>query len=450
MALCVRWFQVCQFALAVALLPTFISPVAAEITKIVVSSASDAGSFRGKSYREVHVTMEGTAAGGIYTVPVVVAFPSATADYNGFAILDIVNTTTVANPKYVLGGRVFPLARKYLGDEYLFGSGNVYVGVLWDKKAAEYLSLGRIAAPTDGYEILHDAARLVRTPAVVPFPADSRPSRGVDKVIAFGYSQTGSRLRGFYFGQLNTRHGDPTFDGALIGVAGGGCRLLDGKKAEPCEGPPSGGGKVIAINTEGDVEWGGFVERGETRDYRAIEVAGVSHIPAARTDFRGVGVPSQNPIDTRPVFRAALANLQRWFQGTEPPPSIYVTLREGLAGELLGDPYREAVRDADGNAVGGLRLPHLSSVLSNGKIVGAPLGTYRGMDLGFRDTNVFFLLGGRFTPFSPNRIRALYASHEAYVLAVSQAAEDLAVKRYILREDADAYVQAAGRSTIGQ
>ena len=36
--------------------------------------------------------------------------------------------------------------------------------------------------------------------------------RAADKVIAYGYSQSGSILRGFYFQRLNTLKGDLTFD----------------------------------------------------------------------------------------------------------------------------------------------------------------------------------------------------------------------------------------------
>jgi hypothetical protein len=337
-----------------------------------------------------------------------------------------------------------------MGENYLFGSGNCYVGVLWDKVAAEFLRTGTIAAPSDGHEILRDASRLARNPTAAHFPSGFTLPRAADKVIAYGYSQSGSILRGFYFQRLNTLKGDLTFDGALIAGARGVCRYLDPPGSAGCAGALADGGKVIAINPEPDVEWSGFDARGETPDYRVIEVAGVSHLPVTFVDFRGVGVPRQNPVDAFPVFRAALTNLQRWLRGTEPPPSVYITLQEGPAGDLLGVPFKEAVRDADGNALGGVRLPHLPTGLKNGKMSGAPLGTYKGLDLDFKDTNRFFLISGTFVPFSQDRLRALYPNHDAYVSAVSLAVKDLEAKRYILQEDADAYIEAAARSAIGQ
>jgi Alpha/beta hydrolase domain len=441
------------FALATGFAMGLSGQATGEIKKITVTSSTDIGQFRGKSYREVRATMDGAAPGGAYSVPVVLAFPVAATDYNGFAVIDVVNTVTVGDADFVAGGRVYDVARLHMGEDYLFGNGNYYVGVLWDKAAAELLQTGKIGAPSDGYEILRDAARLARAPAEVPFSSDAVPPRGADQVVAYGFSQSAGLLRGWYFRRLNTQKGDPTFDGALIAGAGGYCMELMAQKDAnwaQCGGALADGGKVIVISTEGDVEWTGFVERGETADYRVIEIAGVSHIPAALVDFRKLGLPNQNPIDGLPVFRAALTNLQAWLRGTTPPPSIHITLKEGPAGDLFGDPFREAARDGDGNALGGVRLPHMPTMSEGSKIAGAPLGTYDGLNLEFKDKNRYFLSGGAFTPFPQDKIRALYADHAAYVSAVKLAADDLVAQRYILPEDANAYIEAAKRSDIGQ
>jgi hypothetical protein len=89
-------------------------------------------------------------------------------------------------------------------------------------------------------------------------------------------------------------------------------------------------------------------------------------------------------------------------------------------------------------------------MLENGTMAGAPLGAYKGLALDFKDTNFYFLLSGTFTPFPQEKLRMLYPSHDAYVSAVSAAAKDLVAKRYILQEDADAYIEAAIKSDIGQ
>jgi len=425
------------------------APAGAEIQGLTVLGAKDIGPFRGKAYREVDARMEGSAAGGAYAVPVTIAFPKEAFDHNGFAIVDVVNTHTVGNEQWVLGGQPFPLARFHMGDDFLFGTGNVYVGIMWDKKTVDMLGNGTIATPADGYTILRDAAMLARNPADY-LSADAGIAPASGKIGAYGFSQTGGLLRGWYFDHLNSQGGGQAFDGALIGGAGGACYDLNTSEWKGCDGAVADGGKVISLLPETDVEWGGYAERGEHPDYRVVEIAGVSHIPAPAADFRGHGMPEQNPVGFGPVVRAALVNLQAWLNGTEPPPSIAIELSDATPRDFDGASVRSAARDADGNAQGGVRLPHMPAVLEGGKKAGAPLGQYTGFAWDHEKSNFYFTISGTFTPFPPEKLEALYPDHEAYVTAVAAAAEDLVAKRYILPEDAEAYVDAANRSEIGQ
>ncbi len=423
-------------------------PAVAEIKKIAITSSSDIGPFRGKSYREVQATMEGVAPGGVYSVPTVLAYPKVAADHNGFAVVDIVNTVTIGKEQFVLGGKPLALARSHMGDKFLFGRGNAYVGVIWDKTAVEALGNGTIATLADGYTILRDAAALARNPAEY-LSADAGFAPVASKIVAYGYSQTGGLLRSWYFDHLNSQGGTTTFDGAVIGGAGGACYDLQRSEWKGCGGSLADGGKVISILPETDVEWGGDAERGDHPDYRVLEIAGVSHIPASAADFRSHGMPEQNPAGFEPVVRAALVNLEEWLNGREPPPSAAMELSDSPPRMFDGAPVRSAARDADGNAKGGVRLPHMATILSDGTKAGAPLGHYTGFAWDYEKSNFFFTLGGTFTPFPEEKLRALYPTHDAYVSAVSLAAKDLAANRYILQEDADAYVQAAVKSDIG-
>jgi hypothetical protein len=425
-------------------------PAAAEIKRIGVASSSDIGPFRGKSYREVQATMEGVAPGGAYSVPVVLAFPKVAADHNGFAMVDVINTVTIGKEQFVLGGRPLPLARSHMGDDFLFGKGNAYVGVIWDKNAVEALGNGTIATAADGYTILRDAAALARNPAShLPAELGTAPASG--KIVAYGYSQTGALLRGWYFDHRNTQSGPPAFDGALIGGDSGWCKDLGNPTGgKDCPGGLADGGKVIVLLPETDVENGGNTVRGDQADYRVIEIAGVSHIPSSAADFRSHGMPEQNPVGFEPVFRAALVGLQEWLNGREPPPSIAIELSDAPPRYWGGTAVRAAARDADGNAKGGVRLPHMPTVLDDGAKAGAPLGHYTGFAWDYEKSNMFFTISGTFAPFPKEKLRALYPTREAYVSAVSLAAKDLVTKRYILQEDADAYIEAATSSDIGQ
>lgn len=424
------------------------APALAEITSLTAVSSKDIGPFNDKPYREIEARMEGTAPGGAYAVPVTLVLPARAEDHNGFAVVDIINTITIGKPEFVIGGAPLPLARAHMGDAFLFGKGNAYVGVMWDKTATDTLKLGTIATPADGYAILKDAAALARDPAKF-LPADAG-APGPSKVIAYGYSQTGSLLRGWYVDQHNSQDGSLVFDGGLVAGASGGCRDLQKSEWRVCEGAIADSGKVISLSPEGDAEWGGYFERGEADDYRFLELAGVSHIPAPAADFRAHGMPEQNAIDFGPAFRAALVNLQEWLNGKNPPPSASMELAATPTRVVDDVGLREAVRDADGNAKGGVRLPHMPTVLADGTKAGAPLGQYTGLAWTYEKSNFFFLLSGTFTPFPPDKIKALYPTHETYVAAVTAAAGDLAAKRYILPEDAEAYIADAERSDIGR
>ena len=434
-------------AVALSLALAAPSSALAEIKSLTVLSSKDIGPFRGKPYRELDVRMDGVAPGGAYAVPITLALPQQTSDHNGFAIVDIINTATVGDGQFVIGGGPFPLARTHMGDDFLFGTGNVYVGVMWDKATTDALKIGTIKTLSDGHEILRDAAVLARNPAkFLPADAGTLPSSG--KIIAYGFSQTGRLLRAWYLEHLNSKGGTPVFDGALVAGAVGSCYGL-ATGWYNCGGALSDGGKVIVLSTETDAEWGGHAERADDPNYRVYEIAGVSHIPSSASDFREHGMPEQNPVDFGPAFRAALVNLEQWLNGKEPPPNVFIEISQETSKKLDGVPIRAAVRDADGNAKGGVRLPHMPTMLPDGRQAGAPLGGYTGLGWDHANSNFYFTISGTFAPFPPEKIKALYPDNETYVAAIAAAAEDLVANRHILPEDADAYVGAAKRSSVG-
>jgi hypothetical protein len=413
----------------------------AAITSVSVVSATALGTFDHRKYREVEIRMVGTAPGGAYDVPVTLAFPERSKDYSDVAVVDVINTSFVTAAVVPAPGThtPLPLARMHIGDHYLFGSGHVYVGVEWEKTAVQLLGIGAITAPGDAFTILRDAAALARDPVAVPSSVRPQASR---TVVAYGFSQTGRLLRGFYHSHQNMIGGGLAFDGALYGGAQGGC--FEPPLAYICNGTVSDGGKLIVFATETDSQRGGYLERGELSDYRFIDIAGTSHIPATEVDF--IDAPNQNPIDFGPAVRAALRNLLAWIDGAEPPSSTYTEL-ESTESILLGAPFRRAVRDEAGNAIGGLRLPHMTATDRSGE-VGAPLGVYEGWD--FAQTNTFLLIGGHFTPFDSAKLDSLYPTHGSYVERVAKAAHRLVERRELLKEDAKAFIQEAAHATVGK
>ena len=99
--------------------------------------------------------------------------------------------------------------------------------------------------------------------------------------------------------------------------------------------------------------------------------------------------------------------------------------------------YRTLVSkvDADGNEVAGIRLPDIA----------VPLAAYTGWneykppypkgELADRD--------GSYFAFAPEKIAARYGNRAGYVAKVQQAVETLTKDRFLLKEDADRYLDKA-------
>ena len=135
------------------------------------------------------------------------------------------------------------------------------------------------------------------------------------------------------------------------------------------------------------------------------------------------------PINAGPatyVLRAAVAAMQRWVaDGTPPPRSPRLRMK--------GDTF---VLDAEGNAVGGIRTPH----------VDAPIAALSG--LGQSGSNFCFLFGTT-KPLDAAKLAALYPSHAAFVKAWNAATDKAVEAGFILPADAKNLETAAAQSTIG-
>ena len=206
---------------------------------------------------------------------------------------------------------------------------------------------------------------------------------------------------------------------------------------------------------------------------RAYLLASTQHVPVAFPPKPAPATRGQlppNPLDYRPVLRALYVAMDQWVRtGTAPPPSRYPRLadrtlvaREQLnasgyskvnvpatpivpvrmdSGERTpgvptiipaktGKPYAVYVPqvDADGNDVGGIRVPELA----------APLATYTGWNLRHPETGApvdVVQLTGSYRPFARTRaerdqsgdprvsIAERYPSREAFIERVQEGIE---------------------------
>jgi hypothetical protein len=96
-------------------------------------------------------------------------------------------------------------------------------------------------------------------------------------------------------------------------------------------------------------------------------------------------------------------------------------------------------RDADGNALGGVRLPWLTTTLPDGSTVGAAVGRHTGTD-----ATGGFLFGGRYECFT--NLKARYPTASLYAERVSAGARYAESHRWIIPEDGLRFEQQAASS----
>jgi hypothetical protein len=152
----------------------------------------------------------------------------------------------------------------------------------------------------------------------------------------------------------------------------------------------------------------------------------------------------------RYVMDAALTDMETWVETGVPAPSAPPLVFTGLAqatqepsdvgfNSLLPVQYVNfaafgvsplaLVRDADANAIGGLRLP----------VMNVPVATYFGPTC---------LLLGTSIPFLPTVLHQLYPSHAAYVAKIVAATQAAVHERYMTLSDGFDLLQRACASAI--
>ena len=251
--------------------------------------------------------------------------------------------------------------------------------------------------------------------------------------------------------------------------------------------------KIFHVDT-GSEQWGqgrvatllhtsidGREDLSDPPNVRIYYLAGAKHgagsWPPAKSDGQQELV---NPLDYRYASRPLLAALDRWVrEGVEPPASQHPRWSDGtmvavskleypdipgvqwppanapgsyrvdVSGPATVLPFLVSQVDGDGNEIGGLRLPEQT----------VPLGTYRGWafrseSAGLPNTHVPY--AGGYIPFARTRVERLqngdprpsveerYSSRADYVRRVEEVANRMARERYLLQEDVEAIVEAAG------
>jgi hypothetical protein len=454
-----------RFALCVFAGLTFI-PLTAEATinSVTVNTSRDYENAGGYTFAEI--TIRGSVARadgsmGQYSVPAVIIYPRHHRG-NGVGVVDWLNSAFY---------HLFPADTEFgtfqftllATGNYLFEEGYTYVSIQWNKAVTEifgatapgdgqthnHLVYGSIDRSADAWEILLDAARLLKDPRV--YPGHDGPAR-VATVLSSGYSQgAAAQLEVLAEGLDPTR----VYDGHLIQMIGLACWKREDVAPHygffgDCRPLPASGNHapVILLASESDMliyrptvlgfgKSAFFTRNVSNPNWRQYEMAAISHLPEP---ILPLGLPNQNTADARPIFRAAFDNLTMWTHGrhrTKPPAARYFEGRVDATNAFI------PTMDADGHFAGGLRLPHAESEVQ-GHVAGAPLGHYTPLNpLGLEPFNPFVLISGTFTRFSDDELLARYSSRHQYVKRVKRAADHLAAKGYITDKDGKALIVAA-------
>ncbi len=273
----------------------------------------------------------------------------------------------------------------------------------------------------------------------------------VERLYGWGYSQTGS----FLYTYINAIHplvvnatGKTPYDGYIVAVASGPSsinqcaeRLAEG---DPRRQFKNVGVPIFRIMTQSDYLRTVSARRPNSDEpgdrYRNYEIAGSGHASpeelmycASPADIEKAGrtVPpmecnegSRSRFPNSVFFNAAIANLDKWVRDGTPAP------RAEPIEVVNGKP----VLDEHGNVRGGVRSP----------FVDVPTSTWMGNSTG----PSFCVIAGHEIPFDREKLKALYADHDAYVRAVIANVELLVTQRFITKADGDALVEAAELANV--
>jgi hypothetical protein len=293
--------------------------------------------------------------------------------------------------------------------------------------------------PGDAYsfDIFSKAAEAVRKPAGVDVLEGLTPQR----LIGYGESQSAGRMVSYVNGvhPLVER-----FEGFFIHSRGG-----SGAPFEDSAGPSLGLGgsptnirddisaKVFQFQTETDVV--GMLaflpaRQPDTDRIRTWEVTGTTHADKFLSDYAkkasGGAIdqcPGANDGPHYQTIRAALRALHVWLKdGTEPPKAA--TMQTDATGKLVKDDF--------GNGLGGVRSPDLD----------VPIRTLSADPAAMSDF-ICFLFGST-TPFTSDKLKMLYPSHEEYVAKITDSAHALQKAGFLLEPEATGFIAAAQQAPV--
>ena len=366
---------------------------------------------------------------------ILVRRPAEAADFNGVVVVEWLNTTS---------GRDLDALFRPLHTE-LLNKGYAWVGVSTQKRGVDELEssnpfrYGVLEHPGDAYafDIFTRAGRIIADPTS-PVLGGLQPTA----MLAAGSSQSASGLLTY----INAVH-------PLVGVYDGfqlQSHLGVAIELSPGNVPPARpivrtdvDVPVLDLQSETEV---GFLgthrnRQADSANFRLWEFAGTAHASEYGRSLTWPptptvpGDPCVERINSAPLFamaKAATAALARWTTTGEAPPSAP---RIALQDPAAPDPV---ARDQYGNAVGGIRYPHVEVPVA--RVDGL---TNQGAT---QEQALVCLLSGRTIPLSDAQLAELYPTSDAYLESFDESADQAVQAGFLLPEDAELLKAAAAAS----
>ena len=398
-----------------------------------------------------------------YKTRIVVHRPIHAQKFNGTAVFEWLNVTvgldaavdwTFAHTELIRDGFAWVgVSAQYVGVE---GGGGLVSGAGQPLKTANPARYGSLNHPGDSfsYDMFSQAVQAIRAPSGPNALGDLK----LERVIATGDSQSAFRLVTYIDAIHPLAH---VYDGYLVHSRGAIGAPLS-QAPEPAITVPGSvmirsdlDVPVLTVETETDLTSplvGYFGARQADCDrFRLWEIAGAAHLDTyllvtggadlgdspdiidlvvTRAPIPGT-IACGMPINSGPhhfVLNAAFAALDRWVRRGKPPepaPRLAVAAGSPVA----------IVRDANGNALGGIRTPQLD----------VPIAAFTGEQSG----TFLCILAGTTTPFDPAMLAQLYPSHKAFVSAYDKSLRRAVRAGWILKPDAKLMRAWAARSGPG-
>ena len=383
-----------------------------------------------------------TDSGHPYKTRVIVRRPADAKNFNGTVLVEWTNVTNGFDAENLW----------FFGWEHIVRAGYAWVGVSAQRvgvdrlktwNATRYGSLdveqgGTITNDALSYDIFAQAGQAVRTPGAVSILGNLQPRY----VIATGESQSAQRLSIYINSVMPLGH---PYDGVLLlSTFGQGIRADTNVP-------------IFKVLFEWDVQTGeAAVRQADTALFRAWEVAGTAHVDhhlrlsREPNELRDLGTSSEATLaptcvvpnigsrsPSHYVVDAAMDALVKWVspQHQQPTASPKMTIAS-YATTGLG---ATIARDGFGIAQGGVRLA--SMAVPTAANVGQNNGTTPGSACP---------RWGYHLPFDLATLNNLYPNKGQYLDQVVRVTKQNVKDGFLLQPDADATIDAAQASRIGQ